>query len=79
VIEAGKANPKPGSSEADRPLRWLDGSSPRAARGYLGGDMSSIKDTPVIAMERLCEEKLKCWVCTWARKARGQRTNEDGD
>jgi hypothetical protein len=38
--------------------------------------MSCIKDTPVIAMERLCEEKLKCWVCNWARKVRGQRSRE---
>jgi hypothetical protein len=32
--------------------------------------MSCIKDTPVITMERLCEEKLKCWVCEHARKVR---------
>jgi hypothetical protein len=41
--------------------------------------MSGIKDTPVITMERLCEEKLKCWVCNWARKARGLRSKEDND
>ena len=41
--------------------------------------MSGIKDTPVITMERLCEEKLKCWVCSWARKARGLRGGEDSD
>jgi hypothetical protein len=41
--------------------------------------MSCITDTPVIAMEQLCEEKLKCWVCTWARKAHGLRAKEDGD
>jgi hypothetical protein len=41
--------------------------------------MSCIQDTPVISMERLCEEKLKCWVCNWARKARGLLSREDGD
>jgi hypothetical protein len=33
--------------------------------------MSCIKDTPVMAMERLCKEKLKCWVRDQARKVRG--------
>jgi hypothetical protein len=32
--------------------------------------MSCINDTPVITMERLCEEKLKCWVCELARTVR---------
>jgi hypothetical protein len=33
--------------------------------------MSCAKGVPVIIMEKLCDEKLRCSVCDRARRARG--------
>jgi hypothetical protein len=41
--------------------------------------MSCIKDTPVMAMERLCEEKLKCWVRDQARRSVECPAEQDSD